>query len=119
MVLTNETLGKSVWIFYALRRRLGEKKPVMWYYGDMCFLFVDDGVYKKPEAFLLHDFERIVWTLVDALGEFPYSLVDQGTQLFAIFTTSLNKMRWKYLHKSTRQTICIMDPWSREEMDQL
>ena len=101
MVLTNETLGKSVWICVDVlaKRNLssGTTMAVAFYF------FVDDGVYKKPD-FSPRNFKRIVW--IDALvREFPYSLVPQGTRLFAIFTTYPNRMRWKYLHKSTHQTI--------------
>ena len=119
VVLTDKTLGKSVWIFYALRRRLGEQKPVILYYADRCFLLVADGVYEKPEKILPNVFKRIVWTLVDSLGVFPNYLVEQGTRLFVIFTTSPNRIRWKDLNKSTYRTVCIMNSWSREEMDQL
>ncbi|KAF8809620.1 hypothetical protein BYT27DRAFT_7093757 [Phlegmacium glaucopus] len=111
-------IGKSIWIYYALRRRLGEQKPIIWYYSEGCYLFVNEGVFKKPKDFLPVDFKQLVWTLVDS-GTVPTPLVDQGTRLFIIFTTSPNKTQWKDLNKSTRFTTCIMDPWTWQEMLQL
>jgi hypothetical protein len=49
--------GKSVWIYYALRRRLAERQPVMLYYQGMRLLFVDEGVF---EIFLPGHFKTIV-----------------------------------------------------------
>ena len=40
--------GKSVWVYYALRRCLAESKPVIWYYCGACYLFVEEGVYRCP-----------------------------------------------------------------------
>ena len=57
-------VGKSVWIHYALRRRLAEKKPVIWYFEGTCYLFVEEGVYEVPDK--CHQFEVFVWTLVDS-----------------------------------------------------
>lgn len=116
--LTNKTLGKSIWIYYALRRRLGERKPVIWYTNETCYLFVVEGVYEKPADFLVLDFKKLVWTL-DDVGKVPRRLIDQGTRLFVIFATSPNETRWKDLHKSTRFTICTMNPWTRQKMHHL
>ena len=49
LLLTVQT-GKSIWVYYALRRRLAEKKPVIFYNQQKCFLFVDEGVYKQPST---------------------------------------------------------------------
>ena len=43
--------GKSVWIYYALRRFLAERKPVIWYMDQTRYLFVEESVYKVPDEF--------------------------------------------------------------------
>lgn len=43
--------GKSYWNYYAMRRCLAEKKPVMWYRASVLFLFVEEGVYQSPTYF--------------------------------------------------------------------
>ena len=110
-------VGKSVWIFYALRRRLAEKKPVIWYYHKTRYLFVEEGVYEVPEKF--QAFEFFVWTLVDsdyAKGGVPEDLVMQGTRHFLIYSTSPSRDRWSHLHKTVRNVIVIMNPWKRKEI---
>ncbi|KAI0252208.1 hypothetical protein BJV78DRAFT_1203405 [Lactifluus subvellereus] len=47
VVITGQPgIGKSYWIGYALRRRLGEGKLVIWYRERGCYLFAADGVYR-------------------------------------------------------------------------
>lgn len=85
------TQGKSIWIYYALRRRLAEKKPVIWYRDHSCFLFVEEGVYEVPSGFKSSSFRVFVWTLVDsdeAAEGVPPRLITHGTRLFAIYSTS-------------------------------
>jgi hypothetical protein len=60
--------GKSFWIYYALRRRIAERKPVIWYHEKTCFLFVNEGVYHMPKDFLPGYFKSVIWTLVDSDG---------------------------------------------------
>jgi hypothetical protein len=111
--------GKSVWIYYALRRRLAERKPVILYYQQRCYLFVDEGVYETPYGFPPGYFKTFVWTLVDSDANkegVPPNLVDHGTRLFVIYTTSPRKERWSRLHKTVRDITMIMNPWTREEI---
>lgn len=44
-------IGKSVWVYYVLRRRLEERKPVIWYRDGSCLLFVEEGVYQALDKF--------------------------------------------------------------------
>ncbi|PVF98988.1 hypothetical protein CPB86DRAFT_796921 [Serendipita vermifera] len=37
-------IGKTTWIYYALRRCVGEKQPVIWYTKGKFYLFSDKGV---------------------------------------------------------------------------
>lgn len=109
-------VGKSVWIYYALRRRLAERKPVIWYLRQTRYLFVEEGVYKVPEDF--HDFKVFVWTLVDSdtAKDVPENLVWPGTHHFLIYCTSPNQDRWSRLHKTVLDYIFIMNPWKSKEI---
>jgi len=110
--------GKSVWVYYALRRRLAERKPVIWYREGHCFLFVKEGVYQSPPAFLVSYFRTFVWTLVDSdeASCIPSHLVAHGTRLFVIYSTSPHKERWSRMHKTVRQSIVVMNAWTRKEI---
>ena len=107
--------GKSVWVYYALRRCLAESKPVIWYYCGACYLFVE-GVYRMPTYFEIQGF---VWTLVDSdsssEGALPH-LADHGTRHFIIYSTAPRRERWSRLHKTMRVTVVIMNPWTRAEI---
>ena len=110
-------VGKSIWIYYALRRRLADRKPVIWYYCKTCYLFVEEGVYVVPDKF--NDFEVFVWTLVDsdgAEGGVPENLVIQHTRHFVIYCTSPRRDRWSRLHKTVDDHILIMNPWKSKEI---
>ena len=114
--------GKSVWVLYALRRRLAEQKPIIWYRNKNCYLFVEDGVYQAPESFNQSTFRSFVWTLVDsdeAVAGVPERLVTHGTRMFVIYTTSPRQERWSRLHKTVRTIRVIMNPWTRGEISQV
>jgi hypothetical protein len=111
--------GKSVWIYYALRRCLADRKPVVWLNKGTYHLFVEEGVYAMPADFQQAEFHTILWTLVDSdeskEGVPPY-LVMHDTSLFVIYATSPAKERWGRLIKTVRPTRVIMNPWTRGEM---
>ena len=116
--LTVQT-GKSIWVYYALRRRLAERKPVILYYEHKCFLFVDEGVYEQPLDFESRHFKTFVWTLVDtdeSQKGVPPILVTHGTHHYVIYITPPHKERWSRLHKTARCITVIMNPWTREEI---
>ena len=111
--------GKSYWALYALRRRLAEKKPVMWYSGSRLFLFVEEGVYESPERPRLDLFRTLVWTLVDsdqAKEGVPPHLAELRTKHFIIYTTSPTLDRWGRLAKTTQCAACVMNPWNKTEI---
>src|ERR1700691_2977609 len=77
----------SFWVYYAVRRRLAETKPFIWFYQATYYLFVQEGVYELPSEWRHADFRCIVWTFVDSdqsSAGVPEVLVPQGTRLFAI-----------------------------------
>ena len=110
--------GKSLWIYYALRRRLAERKPVIWYLDQTPYLFVEEGVFKVPDQFKASDFKVFIWTLVDSnLNEgIPEHLVTRETHHFLIFCTFPMRKWWSRLHKTTRDLTIIMNPWKRKEI---
>jgi len=123
LILTQRLIrtGKSVWIYYALRRRFAEEKPVIWYKDKTCFLFTGEGVYEAPPSSKPSYFEVFVWTLVDsdeARDGVPDTLVPHGTRHFVIYATSPLKERWSRLHKTVRSIRAIMNPWTRAEIFQ-
>lgn len=114
-------IGKSGWIYYALRRRLAERKPVIWYREQACYLFVEEGVYKAPPQFPPSSFNTVVWTLVDSDESKegpPPLLVDHETSLFVIYITSPASERWSRMHKTVSVSIVVMNPWTRWEIHQ-
>src|SRR5258708_37156680 len=111
--------GKSVWIYYALRRRLSEGKPVIWYRNQRRYLFVDAGVFVVPDNFPSSEFNSFIWTLVNsdaARDGVPEFLVEGGTMHFVIFTTFPRRQRWSRMHKTTSSARVIMNPWTISEI---
>ena len=106
-------------MYYALRRRLADKKPVIWLRKSTHYLFVEEGVYKMPSNFQEAEFRTIVWTLVDSdenrEGVPPY-LIPHETPLFVIYATSPRKERWSRMGKTVDKIVVIMNPWKRKEM---
>jgi len=113
--------GKNVWVYYALRRLLGKRKPVIWYHNSSCYLFIEGVFYLRASTdFPSLDFHIFVWTLVDsdeAKEGIPSCLVLHGTRLYVLYSTSLRKERWSRLHKTVRPVKLIMNPWSRKEIN--
>jgi hypothetical protein len=78
-------------VTYAVRRRLGEQKPFLWYRGGVCFLFVEDGVFQQDvNSVSADDFAPFLWVFIDgdacSTGVPEKLLYD--TNLYIMFTTS-------------------------------
>jgi len=121
VVLTSRVIpaGKSVWIYYALRRRLSERKPVIWYQDETRYLFVEGGVYEVPVKFKASRFKFFIWTLVDsdyALEGVPHHLITPNTRHFVIYCTSPRNRRWYGMRKTVRNVVVIMNPWKSKEI---
>jgi len=116
--------GKTYWVGYAVRRRLGEKKPFLWYRDGFCFVFVEDGVYQQhveSKSFFPSDFEPLLWAFVDADPHptgVPEKLAGVDANLYIMFTTSPERERWKTLTKCKICMVIIMNAWFPEEMRQ-
>ena len=112
--------GKSVWIYYALCRRLVDRKAVIWYQNQACYLFSKEGVFRSPVDFPSTGFRFFVWTLVDSDQSSegpPPHLLCPGTRLYVIYVTSPRKARWERMKKTVRDVRVIMNPWTRREID--
>lgn len=111
-----------MWLIYALRRRLAEKKPTIWYYTNgSSYLFLAGRVYQLPPGFYYNSFKRGVWALVDAdtsSGGAPCALTRIGVLLFLVYASSPDKARWKSFTKTRMTAQIIMNPWSKEEIHQ-
>jgi hypothetical protein len=111
-----------MWVLYALRRRLAERKPIIWYQMKRCYLFVEEGVYQAPADFNPGVFRSFIWTLVDSDEDtrgVPYHLVPHGTRMFVIYPTDPQKQRWSGLHNTVRTASVTMNPWTRGEISQV
>ena len=112
--------GKSVWVYYALCRRLVERKPVIWYRDHSCFLFLKGGVFRAPAEFPSSHFRTIVWTLVDSDESHegpPPRLLTPGTRLYVIYITSPCAQRWSRMTNTVRDVRIIMNPWRKGEIN--
>ncbi|KAF9502706.1 hypothetical protein BS47DRAFT_1070022 [Hydnum rufescens UP504] len=116
-------VGKSIWIWYAARRRMAAKEPFLLYYGSQLRLFVEDGVYDVPDRWQNEDFRYFIWTFVDSDESkegIPSHFVRPSTPLFIIFTRSPEANCWNRLHKTMQEPeIIIMNPWSKSEILQI
>ncbi len=113
--------GKSYWVLYALRRRLAEGKPVIWYRDSRRYLFVEEGAFEVPERFRSTTFQTHIWTLVDAdesLSGIPSYLAVHDTKHLNIFVSYPQSSRWKPLQSTTQCAVVIMNPWTRTEISQ-
>jgi hypothetical protein len=111
--------GKSIWLYYTLRRCLAERRPVVLFYRRVPFLFVEDGVYLMGAKFQLARYKRVLWTLVDtdeSLAGIPEEFVTQNTPFFVVHVTSAAKERWSRIERTTINAVIVMNPWSRGEI---
>ncbi len=112
--------GKSVWVYYALCRRLVERKAVIWYRDQTHYLFLKEGVFQAPAGFPSSHFLNFIWTLVDSdesKDGVPPRLLTPGTRLYVIYVTSPRKERWSRMGKTARDVTIIMNPWGRKEIN--
>lgn len=105
----------------------------MWYRGSMkrLYLFVEEGVYLAPSIYPFTELKNRVWTLIDANSDeyegttppdsswrVPPNLSTQDTKNLVIYTSPLQRRRWKHLVQTTSPTFAVMNPWTREEISQ-
>jgi hypothetical protein len=120
--MTPHVKGKTFWIGYAVRRRLGEEEPFLLYRNRECYIFVKDGVFRRPaESVSGAHFEKFLWAFIEGDEHdagVPEGFLCNDTNLYIIFPTSPKALRWKPLIKFTYVEWIIMNPWSLGEMQQ-
>jgi hypothetical protein len=112
-------VGKSKFFGYAMRRCCAEARPFFWYEHESCYLVVEEGVFLAPPKFLPSLYRGFVWTLVDAdesASGVPEQLVTRHTKHFVIYSSSPAQSRWARVHKTVRERIVVMNPWTRQEI---
>jgi hypothetical protein len=110
--------GKSVWIYYALRRCLAEKRPFTWRRDSSYFLFSIEGV-EMTGQFQRASFKNFVWTFCDSDQSsqgIPEVLISPRSRFFVIFATSPKHKRWSHLNKTNHRKVIMMNPWKRKEI---
>ncbi|KAI0297907.1 hypothetical protein BC826DRAFT_967494 [Russula brevipes] len=114
--------GKTYWISYAIRRRLGEGEAFLWCRGKLCYLFVEEGVFQRHRDLMDHiSFRPFIWTFSDAndtLDGVLFPIAATSSTLFNIYVTSPERSRWKNLKKATILRTVIMNPWTKDEIFQ-
>lgn len=114
--------GKSVWLYYAIRRRLGLKLPTIWYKRGKFIRFTESGVSEDTDA---PDFEHLLpeplWCFIDSAEApqgIPVGMSGHGLPgVFPIYVSSPHEPRWKKLQQSKTRVNFIMNPWTWEEME--
>jgi hypothetical protein len=112
-------LGKTFWAFYALRRRIGEKQPILLYQGEKSYLFCSSGVLIVPKThgFL---FSNKMWTLIDsfqAQDGIPREMATVVAGIFPIYISSPQVVRWSKAGQAWRLRTVIMNPWTKAEIE--
>ncbi|KIM89676.1 hypothetical protein PILCRDRAFT_192655 [Piloderma croceum F 1598] len=98
-----------------MRRCCAERRPFVLYKEEVRYLFVEEGVFQAPSTFLSSEYRGFVWTLVDAdeaQNGVPERLVPSNTGHFVIYSTSPDCSRWSCVHKTIRERVIVMDPWT-------
>ena len=111
-------VGKTKFFQYAKRRCCAEKRPFVLYHAKHRYLVVQ-GVFQAPSDFLFNDYQGFVWTLADAdedRGGVPEDLIARNTGHFVIYASSPAQSRWRRVHKTVRERVIVMNPWTKKEI---
>ena len=117
-------IGKTIWMNYALRRCLGEKRPVMYGKGNKYLAFWDSGVTvedaKSPIFGTRKPKEQTPWCLIDSTFSKDGIPVEMASAFMAganpIYLTSPDNSRWRKLDQSRSAYSVLMNPWTLQEM---
>ncbi|KAL5480201.1 hypothetical protein ACEPAI_1471 [Sanghuangporus weigelae] len=125
VVITGQPgIGKTVWIQYALRRCLGERRPVMLMMNTRYVLFSESGVKKIPS-------DSAIFVERKPINETPWCLIDSTSspegipvEMSAVYSSGVNPIyvtfpdsnRWRKLHQARTPELALMNPWSWEEV---
>lgn len=115
-------LGKTVFLFYVLIRRLKKRIATLFYSPTThVLLFQEDGTYRFSDLSQADEgtfsFGFDVWFLIDMdKGLEPPPPVITDASPWPVQAASPNEVRFKSWKKHRQASIFIMDPWSEEEM---
>ena len=112
-------VGKTKFLQYVKRRCCAEKRPFVLYHAKRRYLVVQEGVFQAPSDFLFNDYQGFVWTLADADEDrdgVPEDLIARNTGHFVIYASSPAQSRWRRVHKTVRERVIVMNPWTRKEI---
>src|ERR1700721_93761 len=104
-------------MYYALRRRIGESKPILLYRGSESYLFCSAGVLFVPPG--RFQFNSRMWTIIDSIyasGSLPVSMYGITANIFPIYLTSPRQSRWSNANQWWSIHRVIMNPWTKAEM---
>jgi len=102
--------------YYAWRRCLGEKQPVIWFLGGQFHLFSDTAEIIDPMHLLDPQY---TWCFVDSTDAdiLPTTVYNPIWKLFPIYVTSSKEERWRKLHELRFPEVIVMNPWIRTELE--
>jgi len=111
-------IGKTSWIWYALRRCLGEEQSVVLYDSNRCYFFSKLGV-TIIDPLEHKSGDKHTWCFVDSTSApdtLDTSICSRIGQLYPIYITSPKASRWYKLHQQRIPNVIVMNPWTIDEM---
>jgi hypothetical protein len=118
---TSVCIGKSLWAYYILRRRLGDKSVSLWLQGSIFYLFCSEGILVVPDTFTdFNKFRPRIWTIIDSSHSpsgIPTTLNAFLPGVFPIYLTSPKPIRWSANSQSWMPHRAIMNPWTKAEIE--
>ncbi|KAF9523156.1 hypothetical protein CPB83DRAFT_899050 [Crepidotus variabilis] len=115
-------IGKTTWIEYAIRRRLGDKKQSLLYHLKDFIHFSDQGVSVCPKLNIELTKDRFdpFWCIIDSAdsqNRFLQAAVGQWAHgIISIYVSPPTSQHWKGVYQSKTWYIAIMNPWTWEEI---
>src|SRR5882762_11310416 len=103
-----------------MRRCCAETRPFVLYMEGIRYLFVEEGVFQAPSTFLSSEYLGFVWTLVDAddaKSGVPERLIPSNTEHFIVYSMSPDSSRWTRVHKTVKEYVIVMNPWTLKEIN--
>ncbi|TFK64832.1 hypothetical protein BDN72DRAFT_962952 [Pluteus cervinus] len=115
-------VGKTYFMIYALRRRIGEQEITLLYRDNTLYLFWEGGVHEvpriPPQGFSYYK----PWLLInsdEAPKGVPPELLDQDTPYFVVYCASPPETRWLSMSKGTNPGRFVLNPWTKEEIHEV
>ncbi|PFH47425.1 hypothetical protein AMATHDRAFT_6767 [Amanita thiersii Skay4041] len=124
IIMGQPGIGKTIWMHYAIRRRLGEKKSTILYRQGRYYSFTNSGVSTKDcsDQFRTQvGAENVLWCFVDSADSpdgLPTALSGHGLPgILPIYISSPTESRWSNCQQSRHVYLAVMNPWTWEEIE--